>query len=364
MRAHGTKAIIAAVLLTVLPASAADVKIELRRQAHEWIGASVIADDGSGVVALASHSPRYSRLLSFDKSGAVTDLRVPGIAINSIERLGRNRYFVSGAAGGHFTARIVEASKSGVSTVWDAVRLGAALTANEDAVVAVDRSGTDWTALVPSSGGRFSVLFGSVPGSMPEMRHHFESGSSFKGKPGRGFTGGSYDLAMLNGPRGDAHVAVLTPTGSVYVVSAKSGLKAILTSPIGGGQLLWEPTAQTLWVESGDAWAAFPLATTIGESKEKTASPAMQRAALTTRFDRRNGRAVTAFPLSGGRFALRTNDAGRSAVEIFAGPDDVPQVIELSGLKPTGIVKVSPGAKYLLVLPDGPKSNMGLIRTQ
>ena len=364
MRTQVMKLMIAAALLGSLPL-AADVKVDLRRQAQEWIGSSVIADDGSGVVAVASHSPRYSRIVSFNKSGAASELRVPGLAINAIEPLGRNRYFVSGAAGGHYTARVIEASKggSGVVTVWDSASLGSAVTGNENAVVAVDASGAEWTALVPSTNGKFSVLFGSVPGTAAEMQYHFESGSSFKGAPARGFSGGSYDLAMLNAPRGDAHAAVLTPSGSVYVVSAKSGLKAVLTSPLGGGQLLWEPSTQTLWVESGDAWSSFPLAATIREQKEKTAKPAVQRASLTTKFDRRSGRAVSAFPLSGGRFALRTNNGGRSSIEIFTAADATPQVIGLSDIPQTGIVKISPSARYLLALPDGPKSNAILIKT-
>jgi hypothetical protein len=363
MRSNVMNMMIAAVLLGAFPIAAADVKVELGRQGKEWIGSSVIGDDGSGVVALASHSPRYSRLVSFDKSGAATELRVPGIAINSIELLGKNRYFISGATDGHYTARIIEAAKSGVVTVWDSASLGETVTRNENAVVAVDSSGTQWTALVPSTGGRFSVLFGSISSPAPAMTHHFESSGAFKGTPAPGFSGGSYDLAMLNGPRGDAHVAVLTPNGSVHVVSANSGLKAILTSPLGGGRLLWEPSTQTLWVESGAAWSSFPLAATIREPKEKTAKPALKRASLTTKFDRRSGRAVSAFPLSGGRFALRTNHDGRSAIEIFTAADAVPQVIGLSDLAPTGIIKISPSARYLLALPEGPKSNAILIKT-
>lgn len=73
--------------------------------------------------------------------------------------------------------------------------------------------------------------------------------------------------------------------------------------------------------------------------------------------------AVASFPLSGGRLALRTIDAGRSAIEIFTALDAASQVIGLSDLKPAGIVRVSPGAKYLLILPDGAKSNMVVIRT-
>jgi hypothetical protein len=316
--------ILAAALLIALPV-AAGVQVELRRQPAEWIGSSVIADDGSGVVAVASHSPRSSRLVSFDKSGAATELRVPGIAINAIRPLRRNRYFVSGATEGHYTARVIEASKSGVVTVWDSASLGDAVTKNEDAVVAADASGVEWTALVPSAGDRFSVLFGSVSHPVATATYHFESVASFKGTPPRGFSGGSYDLAMLDGPRRDAHVAVLMPNGSVYVVSAKSGLKAILTSPLGGGQLLWEPSTQTLWLESGDTWSSFPLAATIRESKEKTAKPSMKRASLTT--------------------------------------ESIPQVIGFSDRAPTGIVKVSPSTKYLLVLPEGPKSNAVVIGT-
>jgi len=363
MRRNFMNVMIAAALLGALPAAAADPRVELRRQAREWIGSSIITDDGSGIVAVASHSPRYSRLVSFNKSGAATELRVPGIAINSIESLGKDRYFISGATDGHYTARVIDASKSGVVTLWDSSSLGDTVTKNENAVVAVDASGAQWTALVPSTGGRFSVLFGSISNPVPTMTYHFESSGSFKGTPPRGFSGGSYDLAMLNGPRGDAHVAVLTPSGSVHVVSANSGLKTILTSPLGGGQLLWEPSTQTLWVESGDAWSSFPLAATIRESKDKTAKPSMKRASLTTKFDRRSGRAVSAFPLSGGRFALRTNDNGRSAIEIFTAADAVPQVIGLSDLTPTGIVRISPSARYLLTLPEGPKSSTLLIKT-
>lgn len=153
------------------------------------------------------------------------------------------------------------------------------------------------------------------------------------------------------------------PTGSVYVVSAKSGLKTILTSPHGGGELLWEPSTQTLWVESGDTWSSFPLAETIRTAKAPAAKPALKRPALTTRFDRRSGRAVTAFPLTGGRFALRTNDGGRSALELFTAADAAPQMIGLSDLPPAGIVRVSPGARYLLTLPQGSKSNAAAIGT-
>lgn len=355
-------AVIAAVLLIALPLAAADVKVDLRLQAKEWIGSSAIADDGSGVVAVASHAPRYSRLVSFDKSGAATELRVPGIAINAIEPLGRNRYFISGAVDGHYAARVIEASAKGVVTVWDSSSLGETVARNEEAVVAVDGTGTEWAALVPSANGRFSVLFGGVSGASGP-KYHFEHGATFKGTPARGFSGGSYDLAMLNGPRGDAHAAVLTPSGSVYVVSAKSGLKTILTSPLGGGELLWEPSTQTLWVESGEAWSSFPLAETIRTPKEKTAKATLKRAALTTKFDRKIGRTVSAFPVSGGRVALRTNDGGRSAIEIFAAPDAAPQVIGLSGLPPTGIVRISPSARYLLALPGGPKSNAIVIMT-
>lgn len=171
------------------------------------------------------------------------------------------------------------------------------------------------------------MLFGSTSRPTADLQHHFEGSASYKGTPPRGFSGGSYDLAMLDGPRGDAHAAVLMPNGSVYVVSAESGLEAILTSPLGGGQLLWEPSTRTLWVESGDAWSSFPLAATIRESKEKSGKPALKRASLTTKFDRKSGRAVTAFPLSDGRFALRTNTNGRSALEIFTAAGAVPQVI-------------------------------------
>lgn len=364
MRKNIMNLMIAAALLAALPVAAADVKVNLRLQPKEWIGSSVIADDGSGVIAVASHAPRYSRLVSFDKSGAATELRVPGIAINALQPLGRNRYFISGAVDGHYAARVIETSKNGVATVWDSSSLGDAVTRNEDAVVAVDATGTEWAALVPSAGGRFSVLFGSVAGgSTAVAKHHFESGASFKGAAPRGYSGGSFDLAMLDGPRGDAHVAILIPTGSVYVVSAKSGLKTILTSPLGGGELLWEPSTRTLWVESGDAWSSFPLAETIRTPKQAAAKPALKRPALTTKFDRRSGRAVTAFPLTGGRFALRTNDGGRSAIELFTAADAQPQVIGLSDLPPTGIVKVSPSARYLLTLPQGPKSSAAVIRT-
>ena len=362
MRRNIMSVMIAASLLGASP-SAADVKVDLRRQAQEWIGSSVIADDGSGVVAVVSPSPRYSRLVQFDKTGAATELRIPGITVNAIQPVGKDRFFISGAAGGHYTARVIEASKGGVVTVWDSVKLGDAVTRNENAVVAVNANGTEWTALVPSTGGRFSVLFGSTSRSVADLQHHFEGSASYKGTPPQGFSGGSYDLAMLGGPRGDAHAAVLMPNGSVYVVSAKSGLETILSSPLGGGQLLWEPSTQTLWVESGDAWSSFPLAATIRESKEKSGKPALKRPSLTTKFDHKSGRAVSAFPLGDGRFALRTNHDGRSAIEIFTSADAVPQVIGLSDVLPAGIVKLSPNARYLLAYPEGPKSNAILIKT-
>jgi hypothetical protein len=360
MRTNNMKLMLAALLLGALPL-AADLKIDLHRQTQEWIGASVIADDGSGVIAIASHSPRYSRIVSFDPAGAASEVRVSGLAINAIEPLSRNRYFASGAVDGHYAARVIEVSKSGVVTVWDSAGLGDTVTRNENAVV--DTDGAEWTALVPSTSGTFSVLFGNVPGAAAEAQYHFESGASFHGAPARGFSGGSYDLAMLNAPRGDTHAAVLTPSGSVFVVSAKSGLKAVLHSPLGGGRLLWDSSTQTLWVESGDAWSSFPLAATISRQKEKTAKPVVQRPALTTKFDRRSGPATGAFPLSGGRFALRTTNGGRSSIEIFTAADAIPQVIGLPDVPPTGIVKISAGARYLLALPDGPKGDAILIKT-
>lgn len=155
----------------------------------------------------------------------------------------------------------------------------------------------------------------------------------------------------------------MLPSGSVYVVSARSGVKAVLSSPIGGAELLWEPSAKILWVESGDAWSSFPLADVLGTPKEKAERPAIQRANLTTKFARRKARAVSAFPLSGGRFALRTSDGGASSIEIFSAPDGDPQVIGLPNLAPSGIVKVSPNATYVLTLPEGPKSNAFVIGT-
>lgn len=357
MRKTIVKMAIVAALVAALPAAAADVKVELRRQAQEWIGSSVIADDGSGVVALASHSPRSSRLVSFTPAGAATEVRVPGIAVNAIQPLGSDRYFLSGAAEGHYAARVVQVSNGEVITLWDSSSLGESVTRNENAVVRVEASGTEWAALVPATGGRFSVLFGSVSDPASVTKHHFESAASFQGTPARGFSGGSYDMAMLGGPRGDAHVAVLLPTGSVYVVSPKSGVKAILTSSLGGGQLLWEPSAETLWVESGNAWSSFPVGKTILATKPAAAKPAMQRPVLVTKFEKRTGRPVAAFPLSGNSFALRTNDNGRAAIEIFTTADTSPRVVGLSDLPPAGIVKISPSARYLLTLPEGPKSN-------
>lgn len=199
MRSNLCGFVVAVTIASALSMSGADVRIPLPRQNDEWIGSSFISNDGSGAVVLASHAPRYSRLVSFDKSGATSETKIPGIAINAIEPVGGNRYFISGAIDSHYVARLIETTPTGISTLWDSTTLGQAVTRNENAVVAMDRTGNEWTALVPSVGGRFSVLFGSTSNAEAAARHDFESKTSFQGKPGSGSSGGSYDVKMLGG---------------------------------------------------------------------------------------------------------------------------------------------------------------------
>lgn len=352
-------------LLTTLMAGslAADVTIPVNLKAKEWIGASLIEDDGSGAIIVTSPAPRASRAIRFDARGKATEVGVAGISINSIQPLGGNRYFVRGGVGSgkdaHYAARIVDLATG--ATSWDSSKLVAST--NENAVTAVDARGEHWAALVPTSSTRFTVLFGAVSKNAPTMKYHFESQATFGQGPSGQFTGGSWDLAVLDGRGADTHVAVLTPHGSVYIVSAESGTKTILSPERGGGQLLWEQTTRTLWVESGESWSAFPLAATVDRQKAKTAAPASGRAALVTSFALKSGRAASAFPLSGGRFALRTRNLGQSAVEIFSTHDAAPQIVPLPDLPAEGIVKVSRGGRAILTLRNGPRSAAAVVKT-
>jgi hypothetical protein len=357
-------AMTATLLLTTLATGslAADVTIPVKLKANEWIGASLIEDDGSGTIIVTSPAPRASRVIRFDARGKATEVGVAGVSINSIQPLGGNRYFIRGGVGSgkdaHYAARIVDLATG--ATSWDSSKLVAST--NENAVTAVDAKGEHWAALVPTSLTRFSVLFGGVSANGATMKYHFENEATFGAGPSAQFTGGSWDLAVLGGRAGDTHVAVLTPQGSVYIVSAESGTKAILSPERGGGQLLWEQSTRTLWVESGESWSAFPLADTLDRQKAKTAAPASGRATVTTSFDRKHGSASSAFPLTGGRFALRTRSNGESAVEIFSAHDAAPQVVPLPGIPEEAIVKVSSGGRAILTLPNGPRSAAAVVK--
>lgn len=360
MRVAITTTLIIAALTT--GSLAADVTIPVKLKANEWIGASLIEDDGSGTIVVTSPTPRASRVIRFDPRGKTTEVGVAGISMNSIQPLGGNRYFVRGGVGSgkdaHYAARIVDLATG--ATSWDSSKL--IPSTNENAVAAVDAKGEHWAALVPTSSTRFTVLFGAVSGNAATMKYHFENQATFGAGPSAQFTGGSWDLAVLGGRAGDTHVAVLTPQGSVYVVSAESGTKTILSPERGGGQLLWELSTRTLWVESGESWSAFPLSDAIDRQKAKTAAPASGRATVTTSFDRKHGRASSAFPLTGGRFALRTRNGGESAVEIFSAHDAIPQVVPLPGIPEQAIVKVSRGGRAILTLPNGPRSAAAVIK--
>ncbi|HEX2060786.1 MAG TPA: hypothetical protein VHK90_08590 [Thermoanaerobaculia bacterium] len=304
----------------------ADVRIAVDPRPNEWIGASVVAVDGSGAVVMTSGSPRVSRLIRFDARGNKSETRIDGISVNALQPAGNDRFFIRGAIGSgadaRYVARLIRLTNGSLVTLWDSATLGSRVTRNEDAVVTLDPTGEWWSALVPSSSRRFAVLFGKTSAEDATMTYHVENETRFVNAPPAGFTGGSWELVSLGG----THAAALTPQGSVYIVSADDGVKTILSPERGGGHLEWDAATQTLWVESGKTWTAFALQDTLARRKEKTAKPGTTHASATT--SQRPGPARPA------------------------------------GLPPGATVSVSPGGRAMLILPSGPRSREVIVRME
>jgi hypothetical protein len=344
-------------------AAYADRTVRLDVHPGEWIGAITVTDDGSAVAAIASREPRQSRLLRFDAKGTASEVLMSGIAVNSVQVIDDTRVFLKGATGpAGYTARLVDTATGAV--LWDAASLGPAITTNEEAIVAISDDGRNWAALQPLVAGRFRVLFGSMSRPAPATTYNFETQTRFSRGARGDFTGGSWDLALLAAPNAELHAAILTPQGSVYVVSASSGLKTILSPSAGGGHIAWHADGRKLWVQNGERWVVFDLSQDVARKKEREAAPWPAAAEKRPLLPLVTGSATTGIPLADGGFARQTRDEHGTAIEIFANPDAAPERIPLPGTSPAAVVRISPRGRAILILPDGPRSSSVVIRTR
>ncbi|HEX9981667.1 MAG TPA: hypothetical protein VGF69_00250 [Thermoanaerobaculia bacterium] len=358
-------AISAMFFAAILAAASPDRTIPFAKNDKEWVSATLLRDDGSGIVVVAGNQPRHGRFVLFDAAGRSRTVTLEGMSVNAIAPVGEgSRYFISGAVGtgdeAGYYARLVDIRNDRIETIWDSSVLGAALSRAEP-VLEIDRTGRQWAVLTRKGNSGFTLRTGS-----PSSKHggrktdiNFQSHGTPGPLPPR-FAADAIDVEFVDSNPADPTVAVLH-RGRVYLVSMTSGgIRAVLQPPRGGNVLRWDAPAQTLWVEASAEWSSFDLRELL--AKGGRANAPRQPDAVTT-FAGRARHAVQGFPLGNGRFALQTRENGAVALELFDGPASEGRSLLLPEVASDGgLVYVSPAGKAALLLPQGVFSNRAIVK--
>lgn len=334
-----------AVVISFLIAAvaSADVQIPLQLRPSEWIGAQWISDDGSGLLAVTSHSPRSTRLLHFARGSVVRQTAVGDLAINQLRPVAGG-LFVSGAtlrgATAAYAHRLIRLRDGGHDVVWDASTLRGDVV-GPDSHVKVSSDARFWVSAVETGHG-FNVAVGKIGSNVPQRTHRFKVARVPTTPPG--MVADAFAVEFIG--TGTASVAVLW-RGRVYAFSDQSNEARLLTPRWGGSSLAYDSRANILWVNTSDTVTAFELP--LQQGQHGRAIEPQRTARFTGARDAR--------PLSNGLVAVRSES------HLSLARADGSRVATVVELPRNGSFAVSPSGSEVLILPQGPKSSMAVVRT-
>lgn len=308
--------------------------VDLGLRPGEFIGAAQVLDDGSAVLAVASQSPRQSRLVRIGLSGQAESVPVDGVAINHLQLVGPERYFVGGATANGYAHRLIGVSGGRESVLWDSTSLPASLRQGEY-ILRVDAAAKRWGSAVVR-GDTLAFSWGTIGAARPAATMTIESKVTGRFPPR--FVFDATDIVF----RGQ-DAAVLWQ-GRVYLADlATARVDEVLSPSSGGAELHYDTTTGTIWV-GGNEWVAYDLRT--------PRSGAQRRAERTVAADRAGWSAV----LSGGRIAQLDRDGMRS-VTILDARGRTESTLRLPNATQFSVVRVSETGRAILVEPEGPRGS-------
>lgn len=337
-------------VLVAATSVSADVGVSLDRKSGESIGAVLLNDDGSGIIAIRNVEARSARMLHLDSAGKVRTVPIPDMAVNHVEKLDDGRLFIGGARKrgqkAIYDFRIVRLGNGRYETLWE----GSSLFPNGFYVGAdldISLDGKRW-AMVSEKRSGYRLIVGEVGKSEPLIDYDFTLNTSTA--PAVFSDSFGVEFVSASSP----NVAVMW-SGRVHVYSGKKESPRLL-SPSHGGGLTFDARRNILWVNGTTVISAFDLATL-----NQTAPDARSgiRASRVVRFGNSTRRIV---PLRNGDFMLHrwVGTAAEVARASGAEPDLVP--LRLATLPPHATVAVSPDGAATMLMKDGPSSDVVTIR--
>lgn len=333
---------------------AADVQIRIGQQPKEWIGASMIEDDGSGIIAVKNVNAKSARLLHFDSKGNVQSAVIPDMAVNHLKRLTDGTLFIGGARerGSRviYDFRIVRLRNGRYETLWEASSLSAH-GFEEGAGVDIDVSpdGKRW-AMTSQKRRGYRLAIGDVGKTEPLIDYDFTLDSN-SGKRPRGFVDDAFDVEFVST---DSPTVAVLRSGKVWVFSGKQESPLLLTPFQGGSSLSFDPQTNKLWVNTTAILSAFD-GSALGAATDITRG--VQPSSI-VQFD---SKARQIFALTNGDVILVKRVGDGSEVVFVHGADattaveDKHRFIASSPLH--GSVAVSPSGSAVLLMPKGPASD-------
>lgn len=346
---------IVSVLLTT--SIAADVRLRVDRNSpEESIGASLIEDDGAGIIALKNMKGKSARLLHFDSEGNVRTIVVPDLAVNHMRKLDGAMLFIAGARirGGDaiYDRRIVRLRNGRYETVWEASSLPREHYGAEH-TLDVSHDGKYWASALENRKG-YRLAVGEVGKTEPLLTYDVTTESSVPMPSGFANDGFGVEFVSTTAPA----VAVLW-SARVHVFSGARNESPLLLVPEGGGSFLsYNVQTNTLWVNALPVLSAFDGSLFRTQNKSRGLQPSrVARFKNTTR---------AAVPLLNGDIVLheRVGNSGEVALLRSAQTSDAIDATPLL-IAPLGIhgsVAVSPSGAAMLLLPEGPKSEIAILR--
>lgn len=340
---------IATFLLSTSVAAEARFRIE-RDSLEESIGASLIEDDGSAIIAIKNVEAKSARMLHLDAAGKVRTVPIPDMAVNHMKKLNDGSFFIGGARkrgqDAIYDFRIVRLSNGRYETAWEASSLFPnGFDVGSDLDVSPD--GKRW-AMVKEKKKGYRLIVGEVGKSAPLIDYDFTRETS----TAPAVSSDSFGVEFVSAS--SATVAVMW-SGRVHVYSGKQESPTLLVPDHGGG-LTFDARRNILWVNGTTVISAFDLATL---NETATGASSGIRPSRVVRFGNTTREIV---PMRNGDFMLhrRVGSGAEVARASEAEPGNAP--LRLATLPLHASVAVSPDGAATMLMSDGPSSDVVTIR--
>jgi len=337
-------------VLVAATSVSADVGVGLDRKPSEMIGAVLLNDDGSGIIAIKNVKGKSARMLHLDSAGKVRTVLISDMAVNHVEKLNDGSLFIGGARKrgqeAIYDFRIVRLGNGQYETSWEGSSVfPSGFDVGTDLDVSLD--GKRW-AMVTEKRKGYRLIVGEVGKSEPLIDYDFTLNTSTA--PAVFSESFGVEFVSASSPA----VAVMW-SGRVHVYSGKKE-SPLLLSPRHGGGLTFDARRNILWVNGTTVISAFDLAT-LNETAPDASSGI--RPSRVARFDNSTRRIV---PLRNGDFMLhRWVGTAAEVARVSGAEPDVPP-LRLATLPPRATVAVSPDGSVTMLMKDGPNSDVVTIR--